>query len=553
MATSLMDAKNAMRGKYRLIAELGQGGSANVYLAVARGPSGFNKLVVLKLLKMGLSAEAEFRQMFLNEARLAARLNHPNVVQTNEVFEEDGRPIIVMEYLEGVPFSKLVVRAHEAGRSLTLPMHLRIICEALSGLHYSHELKDYNGTPLGVVHRDMNPQNILVSFDGRICLLDFGIAKLTSAHGETQTGVMKGKLRYMPPEQILGESVDRRTDIFAVGVMLWEAVTNQKMWRGMTDATIMHNVINGLIPSPRTVREDVPERLERICMRALAANQADRYATAAELQSNLEECLAGETVNNRAIGQFANSLFADARAKTHEIIERQLAEVAREPNPTETNLVGGGQMPSIALTSPTLTESDSNRQGPTRSRPRRSRWFLGMVFFFGIAAVGIAVRFFGRTSPRESSSLDAVPTPSQTSAPQAMELPEIAVPDSGITEVALRLSASPAKAKLYLDDRPLPSNPYLGNVPSDAIEHSVRAEATGYRSEEKSLIFKTDTDVTLTLEPAKDRARAQTPPRPVSSRGPGVPVSPPPKVNCNPPYIIDETGIQRLKPECISP
>jgi len=552
MATSLMDPNNAMRGKYRLIAELGQGGSANVYLAVASGPSGFNKLVVLKLLKVGLSAEAEFRQMFLNEARLAARLNHPNVVQTNEVFEEDGRPIIVMEYLEGVSFSKLVARAHEVGRSLPLPMRLRIICEALSGLHYSHELKDYNGTPLGVVHRDMNPQNIFVSFDGRISLLDFGIAKLTSSHGETQTGVMKGKLRYMPPEQILGETVNRRTDIFAVGVMVWEATTNQKMWRGMADATIMHDVINGRIPSPRTVKEDVPERLEQICMKALAAAQADRYATAAELQSDLEKCLVGETVNNRAIGQFANSLFADVRAKTHEIIERQLAEIAREPNPGDANLVGG-QMPSITLTSPTMIESNSGRQGPTPSGPRRSRWILGMAFFFGISAAGIAVVIFGRTSPRDSSSHDRVPTPSETSAPQAIEPPEIAVPDSGITEVALRLSASPAKAKLYLDDRPLPSNPYFGDVPSDAARHTIRAEATGYRSEEKSLIFKNDTEVTLTLEPAKDRAHAQTPARPVSSRGPAVLTSPPPKVNCNPPYMIDEMGIQRLKPECISP
>src|SRR4051794_6886007 len=137
MATSLPSPDNTMRGRYRLIAELGQGGTANVYLAVARGPSGFNKLVVLKLLKVDLSAEAEFRQMFLNEARLAARLNHPNVVQTNEVFEEDGRPIIVMEYLEGVPFSKLLTRTREVGQSLPLSMHLRIICEALSGLHYS--------------------------------------------------------------------------------------------------------------------------------------------------------------------------------------------------------------------------------------------------------------------------------------------------------------------------------------------------------------------------------------------------------------------------------
>jgi serine/threonine protein kinase len=254
--------EHGSHGKYRVIAELGQGGTANVYLAVAHGPSGFNKLVVLKLLKAELAVEPEFRRMFLNEARLAARLNHPNVVQTNEVFEEDGRPIIVMEYLEGAALSRLVSRSREQGQPIPMAMHLRIICDVLSGLHYSHELRDYDGTPLGVVHRDMTPQNVFVSFDGKVTLLDFGIAKLTGAIAETQTGVLKGKLRYMPAEQIMGETVDRRTDIFAVGVMLWEAVTREKMWRGLADATVMHNIVNGAIPTPRSVRPDVPQRLE---------------------------------------------------------------------------------------------------------------------------------------------------------------------------------------------------------------------------------------------------------------------------------------------------
>src|SRR5713101_3910008 len=136
---SLPSAECGMHGKYRILAELGQGGTANVYLAVARGPSGFNKLVVLKFLKAELAVESEFRRMFLNEARLAARLNHPNVVQTNEVFEEGGRPIIVMEYLEGAPLSRILNRARERGQPIPLTMHLRIISETLNGLHYSHE------------------------------------------------------------------------------------------------------------------------------------------------------------------------------------------------------------------------------------------------------------------------------------------------------------------------------------------------------------------------------------------------------------------------------
>src|SRR5258706_6142533 len=257
----LPDEENGVHGKYRLLAELGKGGTANVYLAVAHGPSGFNKLVVLKVLKAELAAEAEFPRMFLNEARLAARLNHPNVVQTYEVLEGSGSPMIVMEYLEGAPLSRLLSRARDDGQPIPLAMHLRIISESLSGLHYSHELRDYDGTPLGVVHRDMTPQNIFVSFSGKISLLDFGIAKLTGSIAETQVGVLKGKLRYMPPEQVLGERVDGRTDIFAVGVMIWEAITGRKMWGGASDAVVMHNILNAEIPSARSLRPDVPEAL----------------------------------------------------------------------------------------------------------------------------------------------------------------------------------------------------------------------------------------------------------------------------------------------------
>jgi len=147
-----------------------------VYLAVARGPSGFNKLVVLKALKKNLANDPEFRNMFLNEARLAARLNHPNIVQTNEVAEDEGVPVIVMEYLEGQPLSNLLIRGRNG--PLSLAAHLRIITDSLAGLHYAHEVNDFDGTPLGVVHRDMTPHNVFVTFEGQVKVLDFGIAKL---------------------------------------------------------------------------------------------------------------------------------------------------------------------------------------------------------------------------------------------------------------------------------------------------------------------------------------------------------------------------------------
>jgi len=557
---------NGIQGKYRLLAELGQGGTSNVYLAVARGPRGFNKLVVLKLLKDELAGEPEFRNMFLNEARLAARLNHPNVVQTNEVFEEDGRPIIVMEYLEGATLSRVVSRSRQRTQPMPLAMHLRIICEALSGLHYAHELRDYDGTPLGVVHRDMTPQNIFVSFDGKISLLDFGIAKLSGSLAETQAGVVKGKLRYMPPEQVLGEPVDRRTDIFAVGVVLWEAIARERMWKGLADATILHNIVNGQIPSPRTARADIPEALELICMKALAAAKENRYATAAELQLDLEEWLAGHTVSTRTIGHFVSALFGDTRAKTREVIESQLAHLTPEPlYPGTLYGPSGFRIPSLTQSGfPNTGSSSQPELEPLRGLARR-RWLVisGLILLF--VAVGL---FLGRSTwdrptaenapPREES----LPTPSAVPpVPVRSREPEPAA--AAPARVSIRVAASPPKAKLYLDEQPLPVNPYSISVPAGSTPHAIRAEMVGYTIDQKLVTFDKDLDVSLKLYPLKASGRAQAAGRASGS----LPTSAAPAVvpkgsasepaaksepNCNPPYSIDENGIRRLRAECLN-
>src|SRR5262245_11824303 len=220
--------------------------------------------------------------MFLNEVRLVARLNYPNIVQTNEVADDEGVPVIVMEYFEGQPLSNILVRGR--GGALSLAAHIRIITDSLAGLHYAHEVTDFDGTPLGVVHRDMTPHNVFVTFEGQVKVLDFGIAKLGTSMIETQAGVIKGKLRYMPPEQISGEAIDRRADVYAVGVMLWEAAAGERLWKGHSDATIMNRVLNGEIPSPREKRPDLSEELERIVMKSLSADRNDRYASASDLE-----------------------------------------------------------------------------------------------------------------------------------------------------------------------------------------------------------------------------------------------------------------------------
>ncbi|MEM9696613.1 MAG: serine/threonine-protein kinase, partial [Myxococcota bacterium] len=233
-------------GKYRPVAELGQGGMADVILALSQGPIGFNKLVVIKRLRSHLADDPEFVGMLIDEARLAARLNHPNIVHTNEVGEIDGTFFIAMEYLEGQPLHRIKRRAkrHES-LDISLAMELQILADVLAGLHYAHELTDYDGTALQVVHRDVTPSNIFLTYDGVSKVLDFGIAKASGRTTETKTGVVKGKMTYMPPEQALGLEIDRRADIYSVGVMLWEAATGRRMWKGVDDVVILGKLIKG--------------------------------------------------------------------------------------------------------------------------------------------------------------------------------------------------------------------------------------------------------------------------------------------------------------------
>src|SRR5438477_12370279 len=195
-------------GRYHVIAKLGQGGMANVFLTVAPGPAGVQKRLVVKELRAELAYDAYIRTMFLDEARLAARLNHPNVVQTYEVGEENWHYFIAMEYLEGQALNRLWRRTDRGG--LPLEAQLRILADALGGLHYAHELTDFDGTPLHVVHRDMSPHNVFVTYDGQVKLVDFGIAKAASARGSTKNGMFKGKVTYASPEQVLSAPLDRR-------------------------------------------------------------------------------------------------------------------------------------------------------------------------------------------------------------------------------------------------------------------------------------------------------------------------------------------------------
>jgi serine/threonine protein kinase len=321
-------------GKYSLIAELGSGGMADVFLAVAEGPVGsrFRKLTVIKRLRRSFEEDPEFVTMLVEEARIAARLNHPNVVQTLEVGQIGKSYFIAMEYLDGQPVHRIQVRG--AAKGYPRELQYLIVCDALAGLHHAHGLKDYDGSPLEVVHRDVSPHNLFVTYEGQVKVMDFGIAKAAGRAIDTSQGLLKGKVRYMGPEQALAISVDQRADLFAVGIMIWEIATGKRLWRDMDDMAVVNALVAGEVPrSPKAAAPsaEVPDGIDAICRKALARDLTDRYLTAEELRTDLELYLAdsGTLVGaRRKLGPFVAELFAEERKRMTTVIESQLTRLS---------------------------------------------------------------------------------------------------------------------------------------------------------------------------------------------------------------------------------
>lgn len=315
-------------GRYDLIAGVGRGGMADVYLAVsAEGEAGrFQKLLVLKLLRGELTEEPEFVQMFLDEARLAARLSHPNVVQTLEVGISAGRHFLAMEYVEGQPLNRVMKRLG-GHPEFDASAQLTIMLRALAGLEYAHELLDYDGTPLGVVHRDVSPGNILIGYDGHVRITDFGIAKANDSSSQTRVGMFKGKAAYIAPEQMSGGKVDQRADIYSAGVVLWELLTGRRMWGSASQTEILTRVSKGDIPPVNQGSPELPSELNRICMKALGHRAGDRYASVREFAADIEGFMRRELEpkNERELGALIAQAFREDRERLRAIIGQQLS------------------------------------------------------------------------------------------------------------------------------------------------------------------------------------------------------------------------------------
>jgi serine/threonine-protein kinase len=289
------------------------------------GPEGFEKTVVLKRIRPHLGDKKSFVRMFLNEAKLAAQLTHPNIIQIHDlgkVFDAGaggGAQIgsysyfIAMEYLFGRDMRRVMPKCEQQGIAFPIVYACKIASQVLEGLFYAHQKTDVQGRPLGIVHRDVTPENIFVSFDGGVKVLDFGIAKAANQVEMTRAGEIKGKLSYMSPEQCMGKPLDSRSDIFSLGVVLYEWVTGFKLFTGESDVAVLKSITDGKIYKPSYFKADVPEQIEQILMRALEKQPEQRYQSAWEMQYDLDKFLANNefTPSNQHLATFMKQLFAD--------------------------------------------------------------------------------------------------------------------------------------------------------------------------------------------------------------------------------------------------
>ncbi|MFT3712255.1 MAG: serine/threonine-protein kinase [Archangium sp.] len=322
-------------GKYRLIRRIAVGGMAQIWLAVQRGPHGFEKTAVLKVILPELCSNDEFVQMFLDEARLAATLDHNNVVRIYDFGEVGGQYYLAMEHLPGEDLASIMQASKRAERMVPIATACDVIVGAATGLHFAHELTDQNGRPQNVVHRDVSPSNVIVTYHGTVKLVDFGIARAESNITKTAAGTLKGKVAYVSPEQAAGDPLDRRSDVFALGTVLYELVTLQRPFKRESDLATLKAVVSAPIPVPSSIRPQVPPALDAIILKAMERDLEQRYQSAAELADALASFLVSQQYvrSERAVAEFMNGLFdADRRMGKLRIAQISLEPSAKTPS-----------------------------------------------------------------------------------------------------------------------------------------------------------------------------------------------------------------------------
>ncbi len=313
-------------GKYDLLALLATGGMAEIWLARVSGMAGFEKLVVIKRLLDKLAVENDYVEMFLDEARINARLTHSNIVQVLELGQVDGKYFMAMEFVPGLSVSQVGKRATKTLGDVPQEVACGIVAQACSGLHYAHEKTMPDGAPLNIIHRDVSPQNLILTYEGLVKVLDFGIAKADQRQSQTRTGLVKGKFSYMSPEQCLGQALDRRSDVFALGIVLFELCTARRLFKRRSTYETYTAITKADVPLPSKLNPKVHAAVEAVILRALSLKPEDRYATADAMQDALEDAMrkAGHRGSAPDLARFMNEAFAAEEQEQRRLIAQAM-------------------------------------------------------------------------------------------------------------------------------------------------------------------------------------------------------------------------------------
>ena len=589
-------------GRYQLIAQLGGGGMADVYLAKMIGKSDFAKLAVVKRLKINDAEDTEIAKMFADEARLSARLNHPNIVQTFEVGEDTEGPYLVMEYLEGQPLSRIRSRSRRRGMPLPRTIGLHVLKEALTALSYAHQLCDHDGEPLHVVHRDVSPENVLVTYAGTTKLVDFGVAKTANSSTHTRAGVLKGKIAYMAPEQARSEPLDARADVFAAGLILWEILAGKRMWEGMTELDVVARLVDTEpLPPLRSVDPDIPQELDHVCTKALAKDREHRYASAADMLEELEKIQRSLDLHAtaREVSQLVTSLFDDEREKMKKVVSAAVTRATGQAGEGDASLPhlaarssrtsdlagpesdasvwsainGAGPIPTPSTPQVAPLSSKSNAtevSTPATTTPSipspppvapksKAVPVIGMLIV--AAAIGVGYKVWAGNQQPVSDPVQAKqspPPPAQTqTTPVPTPSPNVTPPPA--PEVTVDITAKPAAARIFVDGKRAPGNPHRITVAREDASHEIRAEADGYEPRSVTVAFDRDRTLDLTLvgkgaaapavvmgTPVKTVPRA---PKGTSASLPATTAAPPPTTAAPPPPPAPTArGISEIDP-----
>jgi len=486
-------------GRYAIAGEIASGGMATVHLGRLLGPVGFSRIVAIKRLHAQFARDPEFVSMFLDEARLAARIQHPNVVSTLDVVARDGELFLVMEYIEGDSFSSLLRASRLENRPVPVPVAVAITVGMLRGLHAAHEALNERGEPMGVIHRDVSPHNVLVGADGVPRMVDFGVAKALGQSHQTREGVLKGKVAYMAPEQVQGEPLDRRVDVYAAAIVLWEALTFRRPFVGENPLQIAGHVLRGLTTAPSELRTGIPQELDDIVLRACARAADSRYPTASDFADALED--AWPSVSPRSIGRWVTEVAGPVlvtRSARVRALESSSDVLGVGPSEVPTSLFARDPPPAregqaVASAAPDSLPAPIVDQPATRSASRKPLFVvLGLGGVAAVALTGLVFAYARTRAPGErpgASSVQAASMPREPTNPTKPAQSSSAPPTVLSTASADPVAAAPSGVAAPLDGG---------------------AQAT--------------------------RPKAKAPPA---------------RSACDPPYTIDANGRKRFKLECL--